>query len=220
MKNLKLRKKHPLVIRWNHWINFPILTLMIWSGLLIYWANDIYKISMGEIVLFRFFPESFNTYFNIPQRLAEGMAWHFFLMWIFTINGVIYILYSIFSGEWKYIIPSKNAIKESFDVVLHDLKINKNSLPDRKFNAAQQISYTIIGIMGILSVSTGIAIYKPIQFSWLTWIFGGYEYARVWHFTIMIIFILFFIVHIIQVIRAGWNNLRSMITGYEVVEDK
>ena len=28
---------------------------------------------------------------------------------------------------------------------------------------------------------------------------------------------MFFLVHIAQVIRAGWNNFRSMVTGYEVV---
>ncbi len=25
----RLEKKHPLAIRWLHWINFPLLTLMI-----------------------------------------------------------------------------------------------------------------------------------------------------------------------------------------------
>jgi hypothetical protein len=35
-----LQQKHPLAIRWFHWVNFPLLFLMIWSGLMIYWAND------------------------------------------------------------------------------------------------------------------------------------------------------------------------------------
>ena len=47
MANKKLIKKHPLAIRWMHWINFPVLAIMIWSGLLIYWANDIYKVNLG-----------------------------------------------------------------------------------------------------------------------------------------------------------------------------
>jgi hypothetical protein len=34
-----LKEKHTLVMRWAHWINFPVLGVMIWSGLLIYWAN-------------------------------------------------------------------------------------------------------------------------------------------------------------------------------------
>jgi len=29
--------------------------------------------------------------------------------------------------------------------------------------------------------------------------------------------VLFFVIHITQVIRAGWNNFRSMMSGYEIV---
>src|SRR5260370_19124991 len=29
---LRLEKKHPLAIRWMHWVNFPVLFTMIWSG--------------------------------------------------------------------------------------------------------------------------------------------------------------------------------------------
>ena len=34
---LQLVEMHPRAIRWMHWINFPVLSVMIWSGLLIYW---------------------------------------------------------------------------------------------------------------------------------------------------------------------------------------
>ena len=45
-----LEEKHPLAIRWLHWVSFPFLFLMIWSGLLIYWANDVYRIGWGDHV--------------------------------------------------------------------------------------------------------------------------------------------------------------------------
>ena len=70
----KMIPKHPLAIRWMHWINFPVLFVMIWSGLLIYWANDVYKIHLGRTVYFSFFPESFYKGLNLSRRLAEGMA--------------------------------------------------------------------------------------------------------------------------------------------------
>ena len=41
MKTIK--EKHSLAMRWAHWINFPVLLIMIWSGMLIYWANDVYR---------------------------------------------------------------------------------------------------------------------------------------------------------------------------------
>ena len=64
---------------------------------------------------------------------------------------------------------------------------------------------------------TGLAIYKTVQFAWLATLLGGYEAARFEHFWLAIGYVLFFAVHIIQVVRAGWNNFRAMLTGYEVV---
>src|ERR1041385_8167312 len=84
-----LQKKHPLAIRWFHWINFPILAIMIWSGILIYWANDVYRVGLGNVTAFHFFPDSFYDRFHIGYRLAEGLSWHFTFMWLFAINGVL-----------------------------------------------------------------------------------------------------------------------------------
>ena len=64
-----------------------------------------------------------------------------------------------------------------------------------------------------------MSIYKPIQFRTLTSILGGYEWARIEHFTLTILFSLFFLVHIIQVVLAGWNNFQSMVTGLFLIKD-
>src|SRR4051794_17228058 len=121
----KIIKKHPFALRWFHWVNFPILAGMIWSGLLIYWANDVYKISIGNTVLLKFFPQGFYKALNVPFRLAEGMNWHFALMWIFTINGFFYVLFTVVSGQWKHLLPNKNSFVEAWQVLLHDLHIKK-----------------------------------------------------------------------------------------------
>ena len=46
---------------------------------------------------------------------------------------------------------------------------------------------------------------------------GGYRGARFIHFYLTIGYLVFFVIHIAQVIRAGWNNFRAMVTGYELV---
>lgn len=219
MKNtakVHLEAKHPLAIRWFHWINFPVLFVMIWSGLLIYWANDIYRVGLGNVTPFKFFPQAFYDRFNIGSRLAEGMAFHFAFMWIFAFNGLLYVLYLAFSGEWKYLLPKRDTLRAAWQVVLHDLKIRKAPLPREKFNGAQRIAYSGVVVMGLGSLLTGLAIYKPIQLSWLTALFGGYMIARWIHFWLTIGFCGFFLVHVLQVMRAGWNNFRAMITGYEL----
>lgn len=214
----KVIKKHPLAIRWFHWINFPILAVMVWSGLLIYWANDVYRIGWGDKTIIKFFPDSFYKALHIPFRLAEGMSIHFVFMWLFAVNGFIYVLYLIFSGEWRLIFPNKKSFKESWRVVLHDLHLTKNFPSQKKYNAAQRIAYTVVIFMGLGSVLTGLSIYKPIQFRTLISLFGGYEWARIEHFTLTILFALFFLVHVIQVILAGWNNFQSMVTGFFVLK--
>ena len=208
MTNIRIQEKFPRFVRWCHWINFPLLTLMVWSGILIYWANQAYiKI-----------PESIVQGLGIDHKLSMGMGWHFFLLWPFVINGILYSLFLIYSGEWRELLPDRSSFKEAFEVLKHDLKIRKDAPPHRgKLNGAQRIVYTIILLIALGSLLTGLAIYKPVQLGWITTALGGYEAARFEHFLCMIIFIAFFLVHIAQVARAGWNNFRAMIAGYEVI---
>ncbi len=218
--------KHSLATRWMHWINFPLLFLMIYSGILIYWADSryeglhahqVYRIGIGHWTLFRFFPRWFYNTFHLKFQLAQGLAYHFFFMWFFALNGVAYVIYTFSSGEWRNLIPTRHSIQGAIAVVLHDLGLSRHLPPQQKFNHAQRIAYTGVVLMGSGSLLTGLAIYKPSQLHILTSLLGGYEMARWFHFWLTISYVGFFVVHIAQVIRAGWNNFRAMIIGYQVV---
>ena len=210
MNEIRIREKHSLLIRSTHWLSFATLSLMVWSGILIYWADDIY------IPI----PDSVARGLSINNRLAEGMAWHFNMMWVFTINGLIYVGYLLVSGKWRHIIPDRGSWREAVAFTLHDLGLRKEK-PKQSgiLNGAQRIAYTAILFCGAGSVLTGIAIYKPVQVGWLTALLGGYEAARFEHFVLMGIFIVFLFVHVAQVVRAGWNNFRAMVAGYEIDRD-
>jgi thiosulfate reductase cytochrome b subunit len=226
---LKLVKKHSRAIRWMHWINFPLLAIMIWSGLLIYWADSIppyvhahrvYRIGVGSWTLLRLFPDWFWNLLNAPFQLTTGLGWHFLFMWFFAINGMIYALYLAISGEWRVLWPKRRSFVDAMWVTLYDLRVpaaRRRGLPAQgKYNGAQRIAYTAIVLMGAASLVTGLAIYKPAQAHWLTTALGGYEMARWEHFWLMIGFCGFFVVHVVQVAMAGWNNFRSMVSGYEI----
>ncbi len=200
-------EKHTLKSRWFHWINVPLLSLMVWSGWLIYWAHEAYI----EV------PEDLAKALHLDHRLAEGMGWHFFIMWPYTINGVLYLLYLAISGEWRHLMPRAQNFSDPVKVIAHELKLRTDPPPLlEKYNGAQKLAYAMAILMGIGTVITGLAIYKPVQLGWLTALLGGYPLARMEHFLLMMGFLLFFIIHIIQVIRAGWNNFRSMVAGYEI----
>lgn len=206
-KEITIIEKHTRMGRWLHWLNFPFLMLMIWSGLLIYWADQAYIQ----------FPDELMEQLNIDHRLAEGMGWHFFVMWFYAINGLIYLLYLGISGQWRKLMPNRHTFPNALKVIAHDLKLRKDPpVMEGKYNSAQKLAYLSAILMGIGTLITGIAIYKPVQLGWLVTLLGGYRAARLEHFMLMVGFVFFIIVHIIQVLRAGWNNFRSMVAGYEI----
>jgi len=224
--SIRLEKKHPLAIRWMHWVNFPVLFTMIWSGLLIYWNDSdnayqhphaVYRIGVGSLTLVRMFPPWFWKAINAPYHVTEGLGYHFFFMWIFAVNGVLYVTYLLISGEWRLLVPERRSFVDAIRVTLVDLHLLKGLPPQKKYNGAQRIAYTAVILMGLGSLVTGLSIYKPTQAHWLTTLLGGYEMARWEHFWLTMGFCAFFAVHVGQVILAGWNNFRSMVSGYEIV---
>ncbi len=226
---LQLARKHPRAIRWMHWINFPLLSIMIWSGLLIYWgdsippyqhAHQVYRIGFGNWTLVRLFPDWFWNFLSAPYQITTGLGWHFLVMWFFGINGVVYVLYLLLSGEWRVLWPERRSFRDALLVTLYDLHVpwarRKGMPPQGKYNGAQRFAYSGVTLMGGAMLLTGLAIYKPTQAHWLTTLCGGYEMARWLHFWLTMGFCGFFLVHVGQVVLAGWNNFRSMVSGFEI----
>jgi thiosulfate reductase cytochrome b subunit len=223
---IRLERKHPLAIRWMHWVNFPVLFTMIWSGLLIYWNDSdnayqhphaVYRAGVGSLTLVRLFPPWFWKAINAPYRVTEGLGYHFFFMWLFAVNGILYVSYLLISGEWRVLVPERRSFIDAIRVTLVDLHILKALPPQGKYNGAQRIAYSAVILMGLGSLVTGLSIYKPTQVHWITTLLGGYEMARWEHFWLTMGFCAFFVVHVVQVVLAGWNNFRSMVSGYEIV---
>ena len=207
---MRVIERHPLWLRIVHWINVPALLLMIWSGLLIYWANDVYPL---------FFPDWVYKTFHLEGRLAQGMAVHFTVAWILILNGATYLVVSTVRKHWKSLVPTAEELKTLPDVMLADAGLRpsaKHLLHGEGYNPAQKLAYLGVSFLGLIEILTGFAIYKPVQLGWLRAVFGGYESARLIHFLAMLGFSAFVLMHVTQVIRAGWNNFRAMVAGFEV----
>src|SRR5271168_5638484 len=153
---IRLEKKHPLAIRWMHWVNFPVLFTMIWSGLLIYWNDSdnayqhphaVYRVGVGSLTVVRLFPPWFWKLINAPYRVTEGLGYHFFFMWIFAINGILYVSYLLISGEWRVLVPERRSFIDAIQVTLVDLHLRKGLQPQKKDNGAQKVAYTSVGLM-------------------------------------------------------------------------
>lgn len=210
-------EKHPRAIRWMHWFNFPILSVMIWSGLRIYWSFDFTRVP-GEFGDNNLIPNGVYEALELDRKLARGLSFHFSFGWLFVLNGIAYVLYLAFSKEWKHIVPRIADLKNIPATMLHEIGMRDTKPEHGQYNVMQQLAYTTVTVMGAMIVATGFAIYKPTQLWWLTTAFGGYESARAIHFLMTVGLVGFFLIHIFQVIRAGFTNFWSMVTGYELEE--
>lgn len=206
---------HPRAIRWMHWLNFPIISVMIWSGLRIYWSFDFTRVP-GEFGDNNLIPNVVFEQLELDRKLAQGLSFHLSFGWLLVANGLAYILYLAFTKEWKHIVPRLADLKNIPATIFHDMGMKKEAPEHGQYNVMQQLAYTTVLIMAFILVVTGFALFKPTQLAWLVTIFGGYESARAIHFLMTAGLIGFFGLHIVQVIRAGFNNFWSMVTGYEV----
>ena len=65
-----------------------------------------------------------------------------------------------------------------------------------EYNAVQKVFYWGVLAAILVTILSGLSIWKPVQLQWLTWLFGGYEFARVVHFFGMAAIVGFLVVHL------------------------
>lgn len=206
-------RRHHWIIRLTHWGSFLLIFGMISSGLQIYRAYPRFGERGGP-----YFPNLFqNTVFPEWSRLggwlAGGINWHFTLMWPLMAAGALYIIYLAVSGEWRKLVFRPRDARPALEMVKYYLRIRKDHPPQGKHNALQKGAYTGIVLLGVLSVLTGLAMWKPVQLAWLTAAFGGFQAARYWHFIAVWLFVAFTIMHVLLVFIVDPASLRAMITG-------
>ena len=103
--------------------------------------------------------------------------------------------------------------RQAIEVTLYDLHLSKKEPPIQKYNGAQKIAYTAIVLMGAGSLITGLSIYKPTQVHRHHQPPWRLRDGPVGAFFLTIGFMAFFLLHVFQVIKTGWNNFRGMVTG-------
>lgn len=134
-------------------------------------------------------------------------------MWPLMLVGVSYVGYLIVTGEWRKLVFRPRDVRPAIAMQLYYLRLRKNHPPQGKHNALQKAAYTFVILLGGLSLLSGFAIWKPIQLSWLTALFGGYQPARYWHFWTVWLFVGFVVVHVAAVFLADPASFRAMTTG-------
>lgn len=202
MKNSR-EYQHPFIIRLTHWVNFIALAIMVTSGLRIYNASPLFAFRVPDLL-------------TLGGWLAGARQWHFFGMWLFAVNGVMWIIYNIISRHGRQTTLFRGSdLTGVLPMVQYYLRIRKEHPPHKKYNALQKLAYSTIPLAALGAILSGMAIYWSVQFSGIASLFGGYEVARGFHFIFMALLVMFFGGHLVMVTITGWDNFVSMITGWK-----
>jgi len=156
------------------------------------------------------------------RDLATGRRWHFFFAWLFLLNGLAYLLWSLGSGHLRRdLAPSGKELSHiGASIIEHaQLKFPKGK-EAKRYNVLQKLSYLIVALVLLpLMLLTGLAMSPGMDAAFPLLMLGGRQSARTIHFITASGIVIFVAVHVFMVLISGvWNNLRSMITGRYAIE--
>jgi thiosulfate reductase cytochrome b subunit len=163
---------------------------------------------------------AFPGWITIPayQDLSDGRRWHLFFAWIMIVCGVTWVVSALIKGSLQQMILRPSDIPKLLPMQLYYMHVRKEPPPHGLYNPLQKAAYTfVLVILAPVLVLTGFALSPGIDAiaQPLTWMFGGRQFARLWHFTAMLLMIAFFVVHTFQVATQGvLNQMNAMITGW------
>jgi thiosulfate reductase cytochrome b subunit len=192
----------PWTVRLTHWANVVLLPILAGSGLQILVAYPLLGARGQPYAWYPLQGASPPEVLRIGGWLAGARHWHFAFAWLFVANALVYLVYLFASGEWRnrLFFPRRDA-RHALQTVLHDLRIRREPPPAiGLYNGMQRLTYTGVLIAGVMSVLSGLAMYKPVQLPRLTALLGGYDAARAVHLGVLALLGVFLVVHVIQVL--------------------
>ena len=163
---------------------------------------------------------AFPSWLTVPgyYSLAAARRWHFFFGWLFTLNGLLYLVYSLAVGHLRKFFLTPRDVGKIPAMIAYYLKLRPTSPQEGEYNPLQKLAYTsVFVILTPLMLLSGMAMSPQLDvaFNWLPALFGGRQSARSIHFFLAFGLLAFVFGHVFMVLTQGFfNNMRSMISGW------
>ena len=203
--------EHPWFVRFLHWSNAIALVVMVSSGLQIFSAFPSFGAKIPQRDLIEAVPEAIT----LGGWLGGALQWHFTFMWVFAVGGMWYVAAQLATGHVRTVIFTRRDVSGVWPMARHYFLFGPKPRATGQYNALQKLAYTSAVLLGVLMVWTGAVMYKPAQLSALGLPFGGYHRARLVHFLAMCGLLAFIPGHLVMVALHGWDNFRSIVTGWK-----
>ena len=128
--------------------------------------------------------------FPSHQWLSMARSWHFFFAWVFVINGLCYLVYSIWSRHLaRDLAPTRRrAARRSAQSIRDHLRFrHPTGEAAKRYNVLQKLAYlVVIFVLLPLIVLMGLAMSPRLDALFAGWvdIVGGRQSARTIHFIV------------------------------------
>ena len=223
--------RHSWLIRITHWITTACFFALLVSGVEIvishprfYWGEtgNVLTPSLFDLPI----PASRSAVrtgysFVLPDQNGWSRYLHFQAAWAAVLTGLVYLFHGLLAGHFKKnLMPRMDGSgwRALCRSIADHLRLKRPGEADAwSYNVLQRLAYLfVIFFLFPLAIWTGLAMSPAVvsAFPGLVTVFGGQQSARTIHFCVSVLLVLFVLIHVVMVWRAGFNiRMRAMITG-------
>ena len=193
----------PLWARWQHYLNFFFMLLIIRTGLQVRHQQK---------------PPAVWQSKRGGKKISIFLWLHTSLDVLWLVNGVVFVVLLFSTGHWTRLVPTSwkvfpNALSAALQYAAFDWPAERGW---ENFNSLQQIMYfLVIFVAAPLAAISGVRMSEwwPKQAKTLNKLYPA-PVARHIHYPTMIFFVFFVFVHVFLVFTTGFReNLNHMFAG-------
>jgi len=183
--------KHDGFERFTHWAHTLDTVVLVLSGLQIHYPG-----------------------FAVCGTMQSARFLHMVSAYLFVAIG-IYHTYIFFAlGKHRISMPGLFDFSEVGPVIQYYLHLRREKPHYEKYNVLQKFGYFLLFGVSVLQSLLGFALYWPAQFAFVFLVFGDAVHVRIWHTTVMWMFISFTALHVYLVVTEDRRMVKAMVDGY------
>lgn len=223
--------RHVALVRVTHWVTTLAFLALLLTGIEILISHPrFYLGNVGNVNTPPLFslpiPASRATVdtgygYVLPDQNGWSRYLHFQAAWALVLTGLLYVGFGILSGHFRrnlFPAPEERSPKKLAAALGRHLHFRRPSDDEAwSYNPVQRLTYLfVILVLFPMVIWTGLAMSPALEgaFPIGVILLGGRQTARTLHFFVSVALVLFLLVHLLMVFRAGFRKrVGAMITG-------
>jgi thiosulfate reductase cytochrome b subunit len=224
--------RHSVLVRVTHWITtLCFLALVVTGAEIVISHPRFYWGETGNVLTTPLFklpiPSSRGLVptgygYVMPDQNGWSRALHFQSAWTAVLTGLLYVISGLFTGHFRRDLVPKKAdlsLRGFATLIAHHSRFERPTEAEAwSYNTLQRLAYLfVIFVLFPLVIWTGLAMSPAFvsAFPATVSLLGGRQSARTIHFFVSLALLLFLLVHVVMVWRAGfWRRTWAMIIDH------